>query len=305
MGKKATRGIHRLTPIEVRAAKDDCNDGGGLLLRVTADGNAAWALRFTSPTGKRREMGLGQCHRQSQALAGESLTAARKLAGDARTLLDRGIDPLDQRDTKRAEAQAAAQPTKEDAVLRRDVEHWTLARCACDYHERVIEPKLTAKHSAQWIASLENHVPDALWHAPIATVAAPHIVAALLKMKPHKRARHFGGASSARRAAASSSGWPRCGMTPSFTAEPCRTWRAVPRGARWPRVPRSAAAAPMPPCPTPKRRPRCAPFKKPKAQPHVHSNLQCCALPARRKCSARSGPRSTSSRALGACRPNA
>jgi integrase len=45
---------------------------------------------------------------------------------------------------------------------------------------------------AQRIASLENHIPPALWQAPIATVTAPQVVAALLKIKPHTRARHFG-----------------------------------------------------------------------------------------------------------------
>lgn len=193
MGNKAIRGIHRLTPIEVRAAKDDCTDGGGLLLRVKADGSAAWVLRFTSPTGKRREMGLGVCHRQSQALAGESLTQARKLAADARALLASGVDPLDDREAKRAEKRAAEAQAKQQATIHREVEHWTLARCARDYHERVIEPKLTPKHAAQWIASLENHIPAALWDAPIATIHAPQLVAALLKIKPHKRARRFGG----------------------------------------------------------------------------------------------------------------
>jgi integrase len=193
MGNKAIRGIHRLTPIEVRAAKDDCNDGGGLLLRVGADGRAAWALRFTSATGKRREMGLGVCHRQSQVLAGESLIQARKLAAEARALLSSGIDPVDDRDAKRAEKLTAEAQAKQQATMHREVEHWTLARCARDYHERIIEPKLTRKHAAQWIASLENHIPAGLWHAPIVTITAPALVAALLKMKPHARARNKGG----------------------------------------------------------------------------------------------------------------
>jgi integrase len=192
MGKKV-RGIHLLTPVEVRAAKVDGNDGGGLLLRVKPDGSAAWVLRFTSPTGKRREMGLGVCHRQSQAQAGESLTQARRQAAAARALLDGGVDPLDDRNAKRAERQAAEAHAMQQTTMQREVEHWTLARCARDYHQRVIEPKLTTKHAAQWIASLENHVPPALWHTPIATITPPQIVTALLKIKPHKRARHFGG----------------------------------------------------------------------------------------------------------------
>jgi integrase len=193
MGNKAARGIHRLTPMEVRAAKCDSNDGGGLLLRVKANVSAAWVWQFTSLAGKRREMGLGVCHRGSQAQAGESLTAARAMAGEARKLLASGTDPLDERNARKAEAQAAKASEQQQDASRRDVEHWTLARCARDYHERVIEPTRTTKHAAQWIASLENHLPATLWHAPIVRITAPALVNALLKMKPHQRARHFGG----------------------------------------------------------------------------------------------------------------
>jgi integrase len=55
----------------------------------------------------------------------------------------------------------------------------TLARVARDYHERVIEPTRTAKHSAQWLASLENNVPQHLWHAPIDSVTAPLLLDAI------------------------------------------------------------------------------------------------------------------------------
>ncbi len=51
--------LHRLKPREVLAANiGDLNDGGGLVLRVSASGSS-WVLRYTSPAGKRREMGLG------------------------------------------------------------------------------------------------------------------------------------------------------------------------------------------------------------------------------------------------------
>jgi integrase len=50
---------------------------------------------------------------------------------------------------------------------------------AREYHERVIEPTRTDKHAAQWISSLEHHVPDALWHAPIDSVTPPALLEAL------------------------------------------------------------------------------------------------------------------------------
>lgn len=175
--KKA--GLHRLTAREVQAASaGDHADGGGLFLRVTED-SASWVLRYTGPTGKRREMGLGIAHRDSPKQAGSTLTMARDLAHAARDLVRRGLDPIDERDRLRTAGREAEQTKKAEKA--RD---WlTLARAARQYHERAVEPRLTVKHSAQWIASLENHVPTELWHAPIANVTAPQVLAALSKVR--------------------------------------------------------------------------------------------------------------------------
>src|SRR6478735_2926358 len=86
-GKEGGMAINRLSTREVQLAKDgDHSDGGGLALRVQG-GSSSWVLRFTSPAGKRREMGLGQASRASAAQAGASVTAARALAHSARELL--------------------------------------------------------------------------------------------------------------------------------------------------------------------------------------------------------------------------
>ncbi len=183
--RKTAARLHLLTARQLQAAQDgDHSDGGGLLLRVRGE-SAAWVFRYTSPAGKRREMGLGVCHRGSVAQAGDSLTTARRAAHDARELLTRGTDPLDAKDQRRAEAIAAEQARKATKAR----ERWTLARCARDYHERVIEPSRTDKHAAQWIASLENHIPAALWHKPIADLEPPELLQALLAIEPHERAR--------------------------------------------------------------------------------------------------------------------
>jgi hypothetical protein len=51
--------LHVLSPREVQAAgSGDHADGGGLFLRVK-ESNANWLLRYTSPSGRRRDMGLG------------------------------------------------------------------------------------------------------------------------------------------------------------------------------------------------------------------------------------------------------
>lgn len=182
--RNGSRPIQLLSARQVLVAGDgDHADGGGLVLSVRA-GRAAWALRYTAPSGRRREMGFGIAHRASLAQAGESLTTARELAHEARELLKRGGDPLDARDQRRADARAVETAAK----AQRAVQRWTLVRCAREYHERVIEPARSTKHAAQWIASLENHLPAAMWHTPIADVTAPELLHALRAIKPHARA---------------------------------------------------------------------------------------------------------------------
>jgi len=188
--KSAAARLHLLTARQVHSAPDgDHGDGGGLQMRVSDHGrSASWVLRYTSPTGRRREMGLGQAVRGSVAQAGASLTGARDAAHEARDHVRKGVDPLDVREQRRQATQAADARSRAD----KSRERWTLARCARDYHERVIERSRTAKHSAQWISSLENHVPAALWHAPIAEVTPPQLMAALEAAQPHERARRSG-----------------------------------------------------------------------------------------------------------------
>lgn len=177
--KRNTSALHLLSSRQVQTAPDgDHTDGGGLLLRVRGE-TASWVYRFTSATGRRREMGLGVARRGSAAQAGESVTLARRLASEARELLARGLDPIDERDKLR-DAAKAVEATKKAEKAR---ERWTLARVARDYHERVIEPSRTTKHAAQWIASLEHHVPPSLWHKAIAEIDAPELLAALASVR--------------------------------------------------------------------------------------------------------------------------
>jgi integrase len=190
MARKSTAArLHLLTVRGVQAAKDgDHSDGGGLLLRVRGEA-CSWVFRYTAPSGRRREMGMGVVRRGSPAQAGDSLTAARRLAHEARELLQREVDPIDARDQRRDEALQAVQAKKAEKARDR----WTLCRSARDYHERVIEPSRTPKHSGQWIASLENHMPAGIWQKPIADIDAPELLEALSTVKPHARARNVKG----------------------------------------------------------------------------------------------------------------
>jgi integrase len=189
MRKRNPSRLHLLSVREVQTAGDgDHVDGGGLILRVR-DRSATWVLRYTSAAGNRREMGLGTAHRANAAQAGQSVTGARDLAAKARLQLQQGVDPIDERARMKSDARQQA----ESAKARREREIWTLAKCARDYHERVIEPSRTEKHAAQWITSLENHMPPALWNKPIEELRAPELLAALTAIRPHERARNLKG----------------------------------------------------------------------------------------------------------------
>lgn len=130
-------------------------------------------------------MGLGIALRGSTEQAGKALVAARAEAHKARELLRQHVDPIGARDKQRAAAKTTEAAQKAD----RKHAHWTLARSAREYHERVIEPSRKTRHAASWISSLENHIPPELWHAPIATIEPPALLSALLDVKPHERAR--------------------------------------------------------------------------------------------------------------------
>src|ERR1019366_8320632 len=77
------------------------NDGGGLYLQITKAGTKTWIFRYTR-NDRKRDMGLG-------SLLAVSLSDARSKAGDCRSLLASGIDPIDRRDAERqAELRASA-----------------------------------------------------------------------------------------------------------------------------------------------------------------------------------------------------
>jgi hypothetical protein len=123
--RRTAAKLHLLTTKQVQhAAEGDHSDGGGLLLRVRGE-SCSWVLRYTSPTGRRREMGLGAW--------GPAVAEARPRP-------------------------ATASPTPATPLTKAEKarERWTLARCARDYDERAVEPRRTDKHAPQWPSSLEN-----------------------------------------------------------------------------------------------------------------------------------------------------
>jgi len=78
MRKRFATNLQRLSMRQVQVARDgDYTDGGGLILRFK-NGSAVWVLRFTAPSGKRCEMGLGIVDRSNAQAIGKSITHARQ-----------------------------------------------------------------------------------------------------------------------------------------------------------------------------------------------------------------------------------
>jgi integrase len=172
--------LHKLSTRQVQTADaGDHGDGGGLVMRITAE-QSSWVFRYTSPSGKRREMGLGACERSSPQATGASLRAARTAAAAARAMLAEvpPRDPIDERDRAR-EAARSAEVTRR-AVRTADAS--TLARVARTYHGAVVEGSRSGKHAADWINSLERHVPPDLWRKPIGAITAPELLDALIPL---------------------------------------------------------------------------------------------------------------------------
>jgi len=111
----------------------------GLYLRPgSKDGVGKFTLRFVSPeTGKRRDMGLGTYPAISIALA-------RKYAFEARELIERAIDPIENRKQEQTSTEGKAQSlTFEDAALQ--------------VYGDIAPGFKNEKHRAQWINTLKTY----------------------------------------------------------------------------------------------------------------------------------------------------
>ncbi|WP_413698971.1 tyrosine-type recombinase/integrase [Psychromonas sp. KJ10-10] len=149
-----------LTNTQIKQAKDvqTLRDGGGLQLRITANGYKRWQLRFTNPyTKKVTEMGLG-------AYPAVSLAEARKLRESAKELLAQGLNPKEERDTK----QRALDESNNN----------TLEHIASKWFE-VKKSKITEGYAKDIWGSLTRHVFPLLGGYPISQLTAPKVIQVL------------------------------------------------------------------------------------------------------------------------------
>lgn len=138
-GFNMAQGIHKLTARKITTLTKvgRYSDGAGLYLRVTANGQKRWVLRFTPTAGaKPREMGLGS------ATNGVSLAQARDLARRARYDVSQGADPIRQRQTQ---------------VLTEDGEVPLFGTFADEFVASQVSAFRNEKHIAQWKMTLTKY----------------------------------------------------------------------------------------------------------------------------------------------------
>jgi integrase len=128
---------HKLTTAKIAAAKSadkpyNLGDGAGLELVVHPSGGKNWILRYTSPAGRRREMGLG-------GYATLDLKAARVKAQQQRQLLLDGKDPQVERRKARIEAVRRGKlfATAVEEYIKLREEEWKWPRQAVHWHSQI------------------------------------------------------------------------------------------------------------------------------------------------------------------------
>ncbi len=161
----------KLTAIKVKTAGPGVyQDGDGLAMRVLQTGGARWFLRYQMD-GNRRDLGLGSARGKGAV----TLAEAREKASAARKLAKRGVDPMEERERLAAETQAAAAVAEAEA----EATARTFEVVARDYIASHAAGWGSAKHAAQWTATLEAHAFPVLGAVPIADVALSHILEVL------------------------------------------------------------------------------------------------------------------------------
>jgi integrase len=155
--------LDALNDLSVRQAKPGPKprklmDGRGLYLIVTPQGAKHWRLKY-SFAGKERLLALGE-------YPAVGLAEARRRRDTARDEVSRGIDPVQSKRERRAEAQRNALQTF--AVV---ADEWIATRSK--------SRKWTEAHADQTRQSLREYVLPKLGRLPIASITAPDVVEVL------------------------------------------------------------------------------------------------------------------------------
>jgi integrase len=151
--RRRTMAIEKLNMRQVERLRRPgyYNDGGGLYLRVTEDGNKSWVFRFRLTSGRLRQMGLGSANTFS-------VKEAREHARAARQQRYAGIDPIEAR---REQRQGAA--VRRAAAM-------TFRECAEAYIAAHSPAWKNPRHAAQWPATLTTYAYPIVGALPVQAV---------------------------------------------------------------------------------------------------------------------------------------
>ena len=147
----------RLTDRSVRTVGEGRHgDGDGLQLIVSASGRRKWVLRYQL-NGVRRDMGLG-------SYPAIGLSDARIAAADARKLIARGIDPLDDRKASR-EAERPVPTFQPSGTLRRPLS--PMLRANRTTPRSVINGNVTLARHTPALCSRDPCMRSLPWRSPL------------------------------------------------------------------------------------------------------------------------------------------
>ena len=174
------RKLHNaLTAQSVKHAKTGRHaDGNGLHLLVKESGARSWVYRFML-NGKSRDIGLG-----AAGPGGITLADARDARDALRLKVKAGIDPLEERQYKAAEALAEAQAAKVAQVTFKDVAKGYIAANENSWRN--------AKHRQQWRNTLCSYVYPEIGDMPVGDIETAHvlrIIEPIWKTKPETASR--------------------------------------------------------------------------------------------------------------------
>lgn len=152
-----------LTPLAVKSAKPGRHaDGGGLYLLVKDTGARSWVYRFML-RGKARDIGLG-----AAGPGALSLAQARTARDALRLKVNRGIDPLEERQREASEALAAAQAARVAGVTFKAVAEAYIATNETGWRND--------KHRQQWRNTLATYVYPIMGELPVGAIGTGHVL---------------------------------------------------------------------------------------------------------------------------------
>lgn len=131
----------------------------GLALQITTSGARSWILRL-AVAGRRREMGLGN-------FPGVTLAQAHEKAREARALLSKGVDPIEDARAKLSALAAAA-------ALAVDFDH-----CAEQYIKDHAAGWKNAKHAQQFKNTLEQYASPVMGKLLVKDIQLAHVLKVL------------------------------------------------------------------------------------------------------------------------------